>query len=249
MQQPTHAVQHAAAAHRQRSSCNCLMGERCPSDHKLLPSSTQLCELARLLQPSRAAALPCCTQAGSSAEDSRAQLCKLVRPLRGRVYRIDEGSPHARLLKLVHAGNGGACRGNQAATPHCERCRKQAIRPDACSVNASVHQTNEGFTLDLPAGEVTMSLRAPGCLPVSSTILALPSTVCKSRNTTNQYVSAVVRFAGRLRAPGVARCHSKVHAALPVLQSRPAHLCRQLLRNVARQARAHACRSAETQRV
>ncbi len=32
--------------------------------------------------------------------------------------------------------------------------------------------------LHRPAGEVTMSLRAPGCLPVSTTILAEPSTVC-----------------------------------------------------------------------
>ena len=40
-----------------------------------------------------------------------------------------------------------------------------------------------GFTYlaVVPAGEQTMSLSSPGCMPVSRTILALPSTACAAK--------------------------------------------------------------------
>lgn len=55
-----------------------------------------------------------------------------------------------------------------------------------------------------PAGEVTMSLRAPGCLPVSTTILAEPSTVCRQGvvplwHSCSSMARQVMRRCGRLR--------------------------------------------------
>ena len=96
-----------------------------------------------------------------------------------------------------------------------------------------------------PPGDVTMSLSSPGCLPVSSTIFALPSTVCKP-TLIYQYIDLLSRETRD-------KCQNKqalnmvrsvpsctgMHAARPNAQER-LHLRGERDRDVARQSRAHA---------
>ena len=64
-------------------------------------------------------------------------------------------------------------------TPRPRRPRIGKTQPRAERVDR-FYSSDEGRRF-VPAGEQTMSFSSPGCLPVSSTILALPRTACAAK--------------------------------------------------------------------
>lgn len=61
------------------------------------------------------------------------------------------------------------------------RARRAAITSSSAGLQGTGRQLPAGAGAGAPAGEATESLRAPGCCPLSSTILAAPSTVWAAR--------------------------------------------------------------------
>mmetsp|Transcript_15980 Transcript_15980/g.47417 ORF Transcript_15980/g.47417 Transcript_15980/m.47417 type:complete len:208 (+) Transcript_15980:140-763(+) len=68
-----------------------------------------------------------------------------------------------------------------AAAPYLPNWRSTSRAATTAFMNAArmpARSSSCSPAMVVPPGDVTMSLRAPGCLPVSITILAAPSTVC-----------------------------------------------------------------------
>lgn len=86
-----------------------------------------------------------------------------------------------------------------------------------------------------------MSLSAPGCLPVCSTILALPSTVCRAGESGRNRGVPMSRPIARQFRVDMEQRRGERRWVMQAAVGPPAHLRRQLLGNVPRQARAHAC--------